>query len=454
MVIAGVSSSCGKTTVAIGIMGALKRKGMKVQAFKVGPDYIDTSYHTSISGRPSRNLDAWMVPPKGLIDVFARGAKDADIAVIEGVMGLYDGAFPQDDVASTAHVAKLLDSPCILVIDVYGLASSAAAIALGYKIFDKGLRMAGIIINKVSGQKHADYCKGAIERATGIPVVGSIPFKDEIALPERHLGLIPISEGRIDSERLSKVVDLVEDNVDIDKIVEIASSSPHIHVKDPYIEEVRRSKVKIGVALDEAFNFYYQDNFEMLRSFGAEITFFSPIHDKKLPSDLDGLYIGGGFPEVLSEKLESNESIKSCIKKAAEDGMPIYAECGGLMYLTKSITDLDGRKYRMVGFLDCETVMTKRLTLNYTHAKVIEDNIICKKNENLRGHEFHHSLITDIPKDAKFAYKMERGVGIDGKHDGLLKDRVLASYMHVHFAYNTDLARSFVEACENYKKKK
>jgi cobyrinic acid a,c-diamide synthase len=341
IIIAGAYSGTGKTTVSTALMGILKNRGLHVQAFKVGPDYIDPSYHTLITGKPCRNLDAWMVSLDGLIEIFERGTRNADVAVIEGVMGLYDGFSGLDETGSTSQIAKLLRCPVILVIDVHDMARTAAPLVLGYKNFDQNVHLAGIILNRVGNSTHAKWCKEAIETVTGVPVVGALSINKAIAMPERHLGLIPTLERKMMDSFFSKLENFVQANVDVDKIIEIAKSAGELPEAANMIYPAKNyaKKVTIGVALDEAFNFYYQDNIDLLEAYGARVKFFSPIHDRSLPTDVDGLYLGGGFPEMLPKELEANKNMRRIVKESAESGMPIYAECGGLMYLTESITD-------------------------------------------------------------------------------------------------------------------
>jgi cobyrinic acid a,c-diamide synthase len=287
-------------------------------------------------------------------------------------------------------------------------------------------------------------------------VIGALPTDDNIKLSERHLGLIPTPEKAEELKPiLSEITKLIEENLDLDKVVEISKSSGELPraLSEIYPVKAWSHRATIGVAFDEAFNFYYQDNLDILKAYGAKIVFFSPIHAQGIPGAVDGLYIGGGFPEVLPECLEANERMRKSLKKAAEDGLPIYAECGGLMYLSDSITDFNGRSYRMVGLLKGRTVMTKRLTLNYTEAETICDNILSISGQLLKGHEFHYSQMVDVPADATFAYLMKRGVGIDGRHDAWLEYNVLASYMHIHFAYDVKLAQSFIQACRKHRRR-
>jgi len=455
IVIAGACSGVGKTTISVGLMSALRDAGFRVQAFKVGPDYIDPSYHRAVTGRPSGNLDAWMVPKDQIVELFTRKAASADIAVVEGVMGLYDGLSGLEETGSTAQIAKILRCPVLLVIDTYSMARTVAAVALGYKNFDENVNIAGIILNRVGGASHMAWCKQAIEAATGIPVVGSLPHNEEIELAERHLGLIPTPEKEPVDRFFSKTAAFVRGNVALDAVIKIAKAAPEIpEVKHPiYPEKKQPKRVSIGVAFDEAFNFYYSGNLDLLEAYGAELKWFSPIHDKALPVNVDGIYIGGGFPEMLSKGLEANGSMLRVIKAAADSGMPIYAECGGLMYLTDSIVDFDGKSFRMTGVLPAKTVMVKKVLLNYALADVRRDNLLSKAGSCLKGHEFHSSQIVDVPADAEFAYTLRKGVGIVGKQDAWLQQNVLASYMHIHFAQGAEIAQNFIASCRLHRHK-
>jgi len=447
VIVAGVTSSVGKTSISIAIMRALREKGYTVQGFKVGPDYIDPSYHTSITGRQSRNLDPWLMGEKGVIQSFHDASIDADLAVIEGVMGLFDGLSGKDNFASTAHIAKLLKSHVILVIDAAKAARSVAAVALGFMKFDPSIRVAGVILNNVAGDKHARYCIDALKQIK-IPVLGTIKRNKEIQLQERHLGLVPTGERKELNYKAVQVADYMKEQIDIDKTIAIAKKASKLHIKTNNIN--KKIKAITAIALDESFNFYYADNLDILRSLGAELKFFSPVNDRHIP-DADGLYIGGGFPEVLAEKLEKNSDMLSAVRKVATDGMPIYAECGGLMYLTRSITEFNGAKHNMVNLFDVDTIMDKKLTLNYTEARVVNSCVIAKNGKTIRGHEFHYSRIDDSSKDIRFAYQLKKGKGVNGSNDGLIEYNTLASYMHMHFA-NRNYAENFLLACKAYSK--
>ena len=453
IVIASPWSCAGKTTIATGIMGALSRRGLRVQPFKVGPDFIDPSYHTAMTGVRSRNLDTWLTSRRAVLEIFNKATSNADIAIIEGVMGLFNGINGKSEIASTSELAKLLGAPVILVVDVLNLARSAAALVLGCKIFDKEAEVKGTILNRVTSERHARWATEAIESKARIPVLGALPYDKSLEMPERHLGLIPTWEkGELD-DLFENLIKKVDSCIDLERIVRIAKSARELQLTSlAHPSKQIERKVGIGVAFDEAFNFCYWDNLELLEAYGAGIKFFSPIHDKELPEDIDGVYVGGGFPEVLAEKISKNENMRKSVKRAIEDEMPFYAECGGLMYLMNSVVDFEGNEYKMVGLFEGNAFMKRRLeALDYTLAKVINNNPLSKMGRRLRGHEFHFSFIEGLPKDAKFAYGMLRGKGIMDEKDGLLDHKCIASYMHLHFAQDPGLPKNFINACEGYR---
>lgn len=453
IVIAGTQSGVGKTTVATGLMAALRSAGYTVQGFKVGPDYIDPSYHSMVTGRSSENLDSWMVPSDQILEIFSQASKNADVAVIEGVMGFYDGMNGKDDSGSSSQIAKLLNCPVLLVIDCHQMARSAGAVALGFRDFDPKVKVKGVILNNIAGEMHAQWCREAVE-SIGLPVVGWLPINKKVSLPERHLGLIPTPEKQ-NSPVLKEITGFIKEHISIDQVYGIAKSAGPLPAakKKIFPSKKQKADVKIGVAFDEAFNFYYPTNLNLLEQYGAEIVRFSPIKDKELPKGVSGLYIGGGFPEMFLKELESNQSMRKSILQASEKGMPIYAECAGLMYMTKSIADFDGKSYSMVGALEGKTKMTSCTLIAYVTAEVVNRNILSNKDSSIKGHEFHNSVITDIPQSTKFAYNMLMGQGIKDKKDGWVKNNILASYMHIHFAQNNEIAKSFIEKNRIFQKR-
>lgn len=437
VLIAGTHSGVGKTTITLGLMAALRRRGLNVQPFKVGPDFIDPSHHTAICGRPSRNLDPYMMGLGGIKRSFCSGIEGADVAVVEGVMGLYDG-MDASEVGSTAQVAKALGIPVLLVLNVHGMSRSAAAIELGFTSFDPSVSIAGTILNRVGSERHLSMLKNSLR----LPVLGAIPRRKGVEMKSRHLGLEMGFEIEHD---LDSMASLVEDNADLDRILDLRCE-PCSTQKE---EAVPEKAVRIGVAFDEAFCFYYQENFSELQKRGADLVFFSPIRDG-LP-DVDGLYIGGGYPELHAEELEKGIA-REQIRKASEDGMPIYGECGGLIYLCEGIVseNLDDASHRMVGALPATTIMTNKLqALGYVEAEVIGDNPVVQLGRTIRGHEFHYSRI-ECEKDARFAYKLRRGKGVKDGCDGLVEHNTLGGYLHTHF-YTYPVDR-FIGSCKEYSK--
>jgi len=363
LVVAGATSGVGKTSITSAIIYGIKKRGYSVQAFKVGPDYIDPSYLSAISGNDTRNLDVWLMGENELVQSFVKNSA-SDISIIEGVMGYYDGFGGKTNYASTHHVASLVKSPTVLILDASRTARSIAATALGFAKFHRNSRIVGMILNKIGSKKHENMCRQALANLK-IPILGSI-LKNSDSMESRHLGLIPVKEQKSLQNKIRKISREISDSLDIDKILQICKNIPQL----PKVQQkkFKNPTATVAVALDSSFNFYYHDNLEALRREGAKLKFFSPVSDKKIPK-CDLIYIGGGFPEVLGQSLERNTTMRNLIKKHAEEGMPIYAECGGLMYLTKSIS-FGKKKYKMVGLFDAETQMTKKMTLNYTEGRI------------------------------------------------------------------------------------
>jgi len=425
LVVAGATSGVGKTSITSAIIYGIKKRGYSVQAFKVGPDYIDPSYLSAISGNDTRNLDVWLMGENELVQSFVKNST-SDISIIEGVMGYYDGFGGKTNYASTHHVASLVKSPTVLILDASRTARSIAATALGFAKFHRNSRIVGIILNKIGSKKHENMCKQALA-SLKVPILGSI-LKNSESMESRHLGLIPVKEQKSLQNKIRKISREISDSLDIDKIVQICKNVPQL----PKVQQkkFKNPTATVAVALDSSFNFYYHDNLEALRREGAKLKFFSPISDKKIPK-CDLIYIGGGFPEVLGQSLERNTTMRNLIKKYAEEGMPIYAECGGLMYLTKSII-FGKKKYKMVGLFDAETRMTKKMTLNYTEGR-ITSRCLVSGPAKFRAHEFHYSKIGNLARDAKLVYDLKIGEGISGKKDALSEYNTLASYCHLYF---------------------
>lgn len=451
VMIAGTHSGAGKTTVSLGLMGFLSKR-YKVQPFKVGPDYIDTAYHRHVTGNYSCNLDLYMLGEEKLKSAFLKNAVNADISIIEGVMGMYDG-IDATSKGSSADIAKILRIPVILVVDASSMATSVSALIMGYMHYDRNVNIAGVILNRVGSEKHYILLKECIERDLNIDVLGYLPNDAKLNLSERHLGLVPVYEMPSLKDKLEKLYEYIEKYIDIKKIIDIANISGTddfgVYEGDFY----KFKKIKIAYAYDEAFNFYYKDGLELFIKMGAELVPFSPLNDIKLPDGISGIYIGGGFPEVFAQKLTKNERMQSSIKNAIVSGMPVYAECGGLMYLAKNITDLDGNTFKMVGVYDASIVMTKKLQrFGYVEAEVFSDNVLFKKGDKVRGHEFHHSKMTLFKQKA--SYIVHKPGKSEAWECGYVYKNCLATYVHINLYTYPETVKRFIEKCCEYKNNK
>jgi cobyrinic acid a,c-diamide synthase len=430
IVIAGTHSGCGKTTVASGIMAALCARGLKVQPFKAGPDFIDPSHHTKICGRVSRNLDPFMMGQDGCTDTFTRATAGADIAVIEGVMGLYDGV-DGTDLASTAHVARILHAPVVLVVDAKGMSRSVHALIDGYRRYDPSLVFPGVIFNRTGSPRHREM----IELSSTVPAFGYVPRKDDMIVESRHLGLRMAHE----SDKMRGFGKVIEETCDLDALTAAAGEAPSLTSTVSVDYRNREDGCRIGIALDDAFCFYYQDNLDILSRSGADLVFFSPVHDP-LP-DVGAVYLGGGYPELHLAGLESSPCTRD-LHDAAERGMPVYAECGGLMYLSREIHA--EKTYRMCGILPSTAEMTKGIqALGYVKGTGTGQISYLSSKQVVTGHEFHYSRL-DPDTDARYAISMERGKGIRSGKDGLVSQNTLGCYTHAYFS--PVFARRFVEA--------
>ncbi|ELP8596995.1 cobyrinate a,c-diamide synthase [Listeria monocytogenes] len=448
ILIAAASSGTGKTTVTLGIMHALKKRGLRVQPFKVGPDYIDTNYHQAITGVASINLDSFLIDDDAMLAaLFEKHGQSADISVIEGVMGLFDGLGIDRDNSSTSFIAKCTKTPVILVVDGKAISTSAAAIVDGFNRFDPELTIAGVIINRVASENHFSLIKGAIERYTDVPVLGYLPKNAAVALPERHLGLVPKEEMTELETKWELLGDLIVEHVDLDRLLAISKTGAKLNVHPPEIQVPDFSGVRVAYALDAAFHFYYQDNLDFIRSTGATLIPFSPLEEREVP-DADFIYIGGGFPEIFAERLAKNKSMRESILAAHEQGKPIYAECGGLMYLGSSL-EMEAESYEMVGVFDGVSKMTTRLRkFGYCIAEPLEDTLLGKKGTAIRGHEFHHSVFeTNEPTRMKLTKKRD-GEIVKEWHGGYQKGNTFASYLHIHFYQNLSIITHMFGAIE------
>lgn len=466
IIIAGTNSGCGKTTVSMGIMAALVEQGMTVQPFKVGPDYIDPMFHTLITGRHSRNLDSWMLSEETVGALYSKNLAGCDIAVIEGVMGMFDGFGGTSITGSTAHVAKLLGAPVILVVNAGAMSLSAAALVKGFVEFDREVQVAGVIFNKVSGEGHYKLLKQAVETHVGIPAFGWLKENRAISLESRHLGLVTGMEVADLKERAAILSKAVQETIDLKHLIKVCSqfdrNRPMPPVQSAVDTKPLSPKVRIAVAQDKAFCFYYKDNLDLLEGLGATLVSFSPTADARLPEDIDGLYLGGGYPEVWAQALEGNVSMRNSIKQALEEGLPGYAECGGLMYLTRSIETLEGKIHDMVGFLPGTSRMTAALKrFGYVEVMLAEDTLLGDKGDSTKAHEFHYSE-TELDADASSG-KVSKSYKVMKKRDGMpertwecgfRRNNLLAGYPHLHFWSNPDFAANFIRSCEKHRQQK
>ena len=432
IVVAGTHSGVGKTTIASGLMAALSSEGYRVTPFKVGPDFIDPSYHTLATDRPGRNLDAFLSSPDLIGPLFAHGAQDADIAVIEGVMGLFDGK-GGGDLASTAHIARLLEAPVVLVVDARAMSRSVAAMVHGYATFDPNLRLAGIVLNRVGSRTHEAMLREAL-KPVGIPVLGVLRRDENIQTQERHLGLVPVAERPGEAARsLDALGTVVSRSLNLDDIVRLARSAGPLGARRWSPEsppQYRSEGARVVVAAGPSFSFLYRENLELLRGAGAEVVTFDPTVDESLPAGADVLYFGGGFPETYAEALSANGRLRDNVRSFAESGRPVVAECGGLLYLVR---ELDG--HPMCGVLDAEARMTDRLTLGYREACALTDSPLAGSGASVRGHEFHYSVV-EPGAGRRSAWDLA-GRG----QEGFVAGSVHASYLHTHWAATPELPR-------------
>ena len=449
MLISAAHKSSGKTMVSIGLCAALKARGHVVQPFKKGPDYIDPMWLSLASGngaagRPCRNLDLYLMERDDVVATFARHS--AEVNLVEGNKGLYDG-LALDGSNSNAALAKLLDLPVFLVIDARGMTRGIAPLILGYQAFDRDINIAGVILNNLGGSRHEAKLREVIEHYTDVPVIGAIHHDERLGIVERHLGLMPSNESHVATARIRQIGEAIAEQVDLDRLLALSQKAP---LDAPHKAEVSPlpcgDKVRIGIARDRAFGFYYADDLDALEAAGAELVPFDALRDARLP-EVDALYIGGGFPETCAAELEANSMLRAQIRQAIENGMPAYAECGGLMYLSRSIA-YQGRTYQMVGAIPGDVRMhDKPIGRGYVHLKEDEAHPWPRPNapaKQIKAHEFHYSSLENLPDDTRFAYHVERGYGIDGECDGLVLHNLLASYTHLRTIGSCYWATRFV----------
>ena len=455
IIIAAPHSGAGKTTITIGIMECLKRRGLTVAPFKVGPDFIDPGYHSLVCGRPSVNLDGWMCGGDFVQETFFNHCTAADIAVIEGVMGLFDGIGGASDEGSTAQVARLLGAPVVLLVDAKGQARSVAALVKGFAGFDPEVKIAGVIFNNVASDTHGRILRDAVEsHLPEVRVLGCIPRDESLSIPSRHLGLFTVDENPLPAEFLDHLVEVVREHVDLGILWTVATlhGAPDFKSRQ---ESPRLEPVRIGVARDAAFCFVYEDNLRLLRQAGAELVEFSPLADTGLPEEIAGLYLPGGYPEVFADVLASNGSMKDAVRDAVERGMPVYAECGGFIYLSRGVNDLRGDEeifHEFIGIFPVSTrMLPRRKALGYREAELAADAIIGPAGTIARGHEFHYSEMETMPPEVERLYRVRRA-GVDLGTEGYRHQNCLASYIHFHFGSNPGMAEAFVESCRKYKR--
>ena len=455
LVSAGHKSS-GKTTITVGLCAALAERGSRVQAFKKGPDYIDPMWLTQASGRPCFNLDPYLMTDEQIISCFRQYTQQVDVAIVEGNKGLFDG-LALDGSNSNASLAKLLDLPVVLVLDVRGMTRGVAPLILGYQAFDTGIKIAGVILNQLGGTRHESKLRAVIEHYTDVPVLGAVAHDPQLGVVERHLGLTPNREVANAQDKLRSIAERIADQIDLDALLKIGRSEVPEHDSLPRLEPklagskemvaVARKPVRIGVAQDEAFGFYYPDDLQALQSNGAELVPFSPLSDRTLP-EVDGLFFGGGFPEMFGAQLQGNSALREMVRLKIEEGLPVYAECGGLMYLARSLTWND-QTFDMVGALPGDVRMHDRpVGRGYVTLESTEDALwpveSPSQGRRARGHEFHYSSIEGLPPETRFAYRVIRGYGTDGEHDGIVYRNVMASYAHLRHGAGSHWADGFV----------
>ncbi|MHC3468456.1 cobyrinate a,c-diamide synthase [Streptomyces sp. 7R007] len=439
LVIAAPASGSGKTTVATGLMAAFAARGLAVSPHKVGPDYIDPGYHALATGRVGRNLDAYLCGPELIGPLFAHGARGCDVAVVEGVMGMYDGAAGEGELASTAQVAKLLRAPVVLVVDASSQSRSVAALVHGYASWDPQVRVGGVILNKVASDRHEELLREALDSA-GVPVLGVLRRVPQVDTPSRHLGLVPVAERRAEAlDAVAAMAAQVERGCDLDGLWELARGAGALSCAawEPPVTEVRRRAV-VAVAGGPAFTFSYAEHTELLAAAGAEVVTFDPLRDDQLPEGTDGLVVGGGFPEVYAAELSANEPLRKAVGDLARGGAPVAAECAGLLYLCR---ELDGQP--MCGVIDARARMSERLTLGYRDAVAVGDSVLAAAGTRMRGHEFHRTVV-----EPRAGAAPAWGVRAPERRvEGFVQRGVHASYLHTHWASEPGVARRFVERC-------
>ncbi len=432
-------------------MAALAQRGLTVAPFKVGPDFIDPGHHSRITGAVSRNLDGWMLSKAYNSVCFRNAARHTDIAVVEGVMGLFDGYDGKTESGSTAQMAKWLGLPVVLIVDAKSMARSAAAVILGFEKFDRDLSYAGVILNNLGSERHLRYLAEAIESVGSMPLLGGILRDPEISIPERHLGLFTQEDHPLSDQVIKKLVAMIEGRINLDHLLKSLPAADASSDATAKFVDREKVPVRIGVARDSAFCFYYQDNLDLLEASGAELVFFSPIADTRLPADLDGLYFGGGYPELAADRLSANANLRNQIRDRSQKGLPIYAECGGFMYLCEELCAHNEKRYPMAGCFPFTAQMHSRLkALGYREITLTKDTLIGPSGQTMRGHEFHYSELRKSKTKTNTVYRLTDRVGVDKPPEGYFTNRTLGSYTHLHFGSQPQIAAHFVGACAAY----
>ncbi|MFT5700665.1 MAG: cobyrinic acid a,c-diamide synthase [Desulforhopalus sp.] len=436
-VISGTSSGSGKTTITLGLMAAFKQRGFRVQPYKCGPDFIDPGLHELVTGVKSRNLDLWMSGEEHTRHCFQTHLENSDIALIEGVMGMFDGG-----ISSSGELSKQLGIANILVLDVRSMADSAAAIVKGFETYSEGAEVKGVILNNIASERHLQLVSDAIKNNCKAEILGYLPRNLDFSIPSRHLGLLTGDEAPISDCKIDLLAKTITEHIDLDRVLELCTRfSPAKQVEAPALETT--PACRIAIARDKAFCFYYEDNFDILRNRGAELVFFSPLNDKKLPENIHGIYLGGGYPELYAKELSANTEMLQEIRSWVEGDGVVYAECGGFMYLTQGIVDHDSQQHSLVGAFPAVAAMqTKRASLGYREVTTCERSCFGPENTILRGHEFHYSNIGKMDSLVPRIYKVN-----NGSREGYNYRRVLGGYMHLHFGYSPEVATAFINYC-------
>lgn len=445
IVLGGVSSGVGKTTITCALIRAFVRRGLCVAPFKCGPDYLDPSYLSRAAGRSAHNLDSWMMGKEALRATFARTSQGADLAVVEGVMGIFDGASPSSEAGSTAQIAKWLKAPSLLIVDAGGMARTIAALLHGFANFDPELDLAGALCNRVGSPRHLDLLREALP-SDGPVIFGGLPKKLDCTFSERHLGLIEARKNEVPEAVFDALADLVETWVDLDALLALAKDRP-VALSERLQEPERAApRVRIGIAQDEAFSFYYPENLALLRAQGAELVAFSPVRDEALP-EVDALYFGGGYPELHARQLAENLAMKKAVLEFVGSNRPVYAECGGMMYLCQGIETVQGERCPMVGALSgWAKLQGKLVALGYAEVSTCQDSILGPKGTSYRGHQFRYSMIEDVDAAALGALEIRRRRDGKATREGYWAHRTVASYVHAHWASNPEIPASLVQA--------